>query len=82
MIEFIKKLNTPKTALSIAETELAEAERDYLAVVAKAEYYDMMAECLTMRILRLREVVRTRDVLPLGLELPEDQTGPPPVSIH
>lgn len=82
MIDFIKKMTTPKSAVAEAEVELAEAERDYLNIVAQAEYYNMKAGCLTMRILRLREVVRTRDVLPLGLELPEDQTGPPPVSIH
>lgn len=79
MIEFIKKLNTPKTALSIAETELAEAERDYLAVVAKAEYYDMMAECLAMRLIRLREVVRTRDVLALPMDTSDDS---PHVKLH
>lgn len=79
MIEFIKKLSTPKTALSVAETELAEAERDYLAVVAKAEYYDMMAECLAMQVLRLREVVRTRDVLVLRMDTSDDS---PHVAIH
>jgi hypothetical protein len=51
------------SALDEAERELKLAEREFLEVITKVDYYMAMVECHESRIRRLREVIGTKNVL-------------------
>lgn len=65
MFKALKKILTaePPTAMSEAERELREAEREFLIVSSRVEYYIALSECHDARIRRLRMVLKTQDVL-------------------
>ena len=65
MLKTLKKILRPEapSVMAEAERELRDAERDFLAVATKVDYYISLAECHASRIHRLREVIRTGDVL-------------------
>lgn len=65
MLKVLKKILRPEapSVIAEAERELRDAERDFLAVATKVDYYVSLAECHASRIHRLREVLKTGDVL-------------------
>lgn len=65
MLNALKKILRPEmpSVVAEAERELREAEREFLSVVTKVDYYTALAECHASRVRRLREVVKTGNVL-------------------
>jgi len=65
MFNAIKKIFKTEmpTVMSEAERELQDAEREFLRVSTKADYYIAIQECHGARIHRLRETLKTKNVL-------------------
>ncbi len=65
MFNAIKKILKPELPSIMAEVEreLHEAEREFLHVMTKADYYIAMTECHASRVHRLREALKTQNVL-------------------
>ena len=76
MLRYLKNLMAPElpSAIHEAERDLRLAECEHLKVMEKLEYYLNMAEYKAMHISRLREVIRTNDVL-AGLEVQDEQNN-------
>ncbi len=81
MFKALKKIFVAEVPSIITEVEheLREAEREYLIVATKVEYYIALSECHDARIRRLRLTLKTQDIL----QLPEyDDEAPCPARIH
>jgi len=80
MLKYLKSFVTPKlpSALEEAERELKIAECEFLKILEKVDYYIAMAQYGECTIRRLREVLRTKDVL----AIPEDDSDEISVTKH
>lgn len=65
MFNALKKILKPElpSVMVEVERELHEAEREFLHVATKADYYIALKECHASRVHRLREALKTQDVL-------------------
>ena len=65
MLNALKKMLKPElpTVMAEAERELKDAELEFLRVSTKVDYYISLVECHASRIRRLRETLKTHNVL-------------------
>ena len=71
MLNALKKMLKPElpTVMAEAERELKDAEREFLRISTKVDYYISLVACHANRISRLREALKTQNVL----ALPDDE---------